>query len=393
MAVQIPTISDLYTSILSKLESELDVQIPFFTKNFLRAMAAVQAAKLKLFYLSIASVQKNVFVDTAEPEVVGGTLERFGRVKLGRNPFVATAGEYEVSVTGTIGATIPANTTFKSNDDSANPDKLFVLDVAYVLISETDSITLRALESGLNSRLSVGDALTSTSPIANIDSTAVVNAETITPLASELLEDYRQKAIEAYRLEPQGGAGADYRLWSYDAQGVQQVYPYAKSGAPNEIDVFVEATEVDSVDGKGTPTGAILTEVEEVIEFNPDVTKPLNERGRRPLGVSAVNVQAVTIKDIDVTITGYQNLTAGKQTEIENAIKAYLSTVRPFVASIDVLTNRNDSMTVFNLIFEVQNAVKNSVFTSLTFEVDSVEVPSFQFTQGDIPYLNSITYV
>lgn len=85
MAVQIPTTQELYTSIKSDLETELNINIPVFGKIFLRALAAVQAAKLKLYYLAIASVQKNIFPDTADPESIGGTLERFGIVKLGRN--------------------------------------------------------------------------------------------------------------------------------------------------------------------------------------------------------------------------------------------------------------------------------------------------------------------
>ncbi|MCK4521555.1 MAG: hypothetical protein KAU20_03195, partial [Nanoarchaeota archaeon] len=112
----IPTISDLYTQILASLEAQYPgMSIPLVGKNFLRAMAAVQAAKLKLAYLAIGDVQKNIFVDLADPAAQGGTLERFGLVKLGRLPFPAIAGIYTIQLTGTLGATIPASSTFKSN--------------------------------------------------------------------------------------------------------------------------------------------------------------------------------------------------------------------------------------------------------------------------------------
>jgi hypothetical protein len=401
MAANIPTLQQLYNDIKSNLESELNITIPLFGKNFLRALAAVQAAKLKLYYLAIANVQKNIFVDTADPEAIGGTLERFGLVKLGRLPFTAQPGTYDVTVTGTIGAIILANTTFKSDDSSLSPGKLFVLDNNYTIVAGVNTIQLRALETGLESTLSIGDGLTATAPIANVDSGAVVTAEAITPLAAENIEDYRDKAIEAYQLEPQGGAGADYRLWSKDVQGVQQSYPYAKTGFSNELIIFVEATIADSTDGKGTPPQTMLDNVWDgsvdpatgVIEFDPDITKPLDERGRRPLALFDIDMQPVTINEIDIIITNYQGLNATKQTSIFNATEAGLAEIRPFVDSVDIVANRNDIFSIFIASFIVQQAEPGSIFTAIVVNVDGVPTPSNQFILGNIPHLNSITYV
>jgi len=52
----IPTLSELFNDVLGDLEAEFNITIPLFGKNFLRALAAVKAAKLKLVYLTIASV-------------------------------------------------------------------------------------------------------------------------------------------------------------------------------------------------------------------------------------------------------------------------------------------------------------------------------------------------
>ena len=131
--ITIPTLKELFDDIVADLESELTVTIPVFGPIFIRALAAVQAAKLKLYYLTIGQLQKNIFVDTADPESSGGTLERFGRIKLNRNPFPATAAQYDIDVTGTIGATIPAGRTFKSDDDALNPGKLYILDAEFEL--------------------------------------------------------------------------------------------------------------------------------------------------------------------------------------------------------------------------------------------------------------------
>ena len=392
MAVQIPTLTELFTSIKGDLESKIGINISLFGKTYLNGLAGVQAAKLKLYYLAIANVQRNIFPDLAESESIGGTLERFGRVKLNRNPFPAKSGQYIVDVTGQIGATINANLTFKSDDSSNNPSKLFILDNSFTFITTTGTITLRALEGGIDSRLNIGDTLTATAPILNANELVTVTTEVVQPLEAEDLEDYREKIVEAFRLEPEGGAGSDYRLWSNDAQGVRTVYPYAKVGFPNEVSVFVESILANSTDGKGTPSSTMLADVESVIEFDPDTTAPLNERGRRPIAAFNIDIQPVSIKDIDITIQGFQNLTVAKQTTIFNALKSGIENIRPFVPSVDIATDRNDVINDSKITFMILDAVP-AVFTSLSFTTNGDPNTPSNFTNGDIPVLNSITYV
>jgi len=390
--ITIPTINQLYTAILGDLQASFGSPVPLFGKNFLRMLAGVQAGKLKLYYLAIANLQKNIFVDTAEPVASGGTLERFGLIKLGRNPFPAQAGQYVILITGTAGSTVPAGMTFKSNDDSISPGMLYVLDVAHNLIATSDSITVRALVGGNGSKLVAADKLTATAPIAGVDALAVVGSEAIQPLDAENLEDYRQKAIDAYRLEPQGGAASDYRLWAFDVPGVQQTYPYAKTGAANEINLFVEAIAGGSTDGKGTPSPAMLAAVQAVIEFDPDTSKPLNERGRRPLGVFAVHYLPVTIKTIDVVIYGFVGLTPAIQALIFTALQNRVNLIRPFVAAADVVANKNDIFDINQIVSIILLTRPGSQFGVVSFSVNGVAQTSWQFINGDIPYFNSVTY-
>lgn len=386
------TFNQLYTDIKADLEAQMQTSIPTIGKAMLRVFAMVQAGKLWLYYLALAKVQKNIFIDTADPESMGGTLQRFGRVKLNRDPFPATPGYYTATVTGTLGGVIPARTTFKSNDDSSHPSKLFILDNSYTMPNTTGTITLRALEAGLDASLIVGDKLTSTAPIALVNSLATIASITTEPRAAESIEEYRQAGILAYQLEAQGGAGGDYTIWASDAQGVKTVYPYAKNGEVGQIDLYVEATTADSTDGHGTPSAQLLLDVEEVIERDPDITKPLYERGRRPISAWQINYLPVLPKSVIVTITGYVGITTAKQTLIQNAIVDALALIRPFVASRDVLANRNDTLSINKLSFIVQTAVPQSVFTSITMTVSGTSYTSYQFTGGNIPYLGSIVY-
>lgn len=392
--ITIPTLSQLYTAVLSDLEAQYGISIPLVGKNYLRGLAAVQAAKLKLYYLAIGNLQKNIFVDTAESESIGGTLERFGRVKLGRNPFAAVAGQYELTVTGNVSQTIPAGSTFKADDTATSPGIIYVLDSAYTLVATTDTITVRALTAGDAGKLSIGNTITPTQPLVAINSgpgSCIVASEIIEPLEAETLEAYRTAILQSYRLEAQGGSASDYRLWSQDAQGVAAVYPYARAGYPCQINLYVEATIADSIDGKGTPSSAILLDVEDVVDMNPDTTIPLLERGRRPLQV-VVNYLPITPKTINIVITGYTGITAAQQLTIAAALTTMIDSIRPFIAASDVLSERNDTLDVNKIIAAIITDQPGAVFTSVAFTVDLVSQITYTFTAGNIPSMGTVTY-
>lgn len=384
----IPNLQDLYNDYLADLQNSYGVIIASFGKVWLRALAAVQSGKLYQFYLGLANVQKNIFVDTCDQ----AELPRWGLVKLNRNPFAARAGQYTATVTGTLGATIPAQTTFKSDDTSTSPGFLFVLDAAYTMPGTTGTITLRALTAGTDAALLVADTLTATAPIAGVDFGATVSAITLQAAAAEDLEQYRALILQAFRLEAQGGARSDYRLWSANAQGVQSVYPYARSGEPWAVDLYVEATTADSTDGKGTPSALLLADVEAVVEFDPDTTKTLYERGRRPLG-AIVYVAAITPLDIDINIVNYQGRTAAIEAAITASITSTVNAVRPFLAGSDILADQNDQLDNNKIVAAIFNARPGSIFNTVELRVNGVLVPSYTFINGNIPYLNSVNFV
>ncbi len=386
----IPTLSELLESIKSDLKNKLGITDSLIGKTVLNAFAIVQAAKMKIFYLLISFIYDNIFVDTASSESVGGTLERFGLIKLGRLPNPATSGEYKIAVTGTIGATILAGTTYKSLDASSNPNHIFVVDVAVVLTTSPQDIDIRSLDLGSDSRLEIDDQLQLTAPISNIDSFSSVSSVEVIPVDEEDIESYREKVILAYQQEPQGGAKTDYRLWSADASGVRFVYPYVKDGAAGQIDLYIEAFAIDSTDGNGTPTVAILTEVEDVVNFDPDVSKPLNSRGRRPM-LSEVNYLSIITIPVDIEVVDLSDVSY--LTAIKEAIRTFLLDIRPFIDGADNPNNQQ-----INKLYEsdIVNIVRDVIggantFSEIIMEVNSVVYSLYEFTGGDIPYINTVT--
>jgi hypothetical protein len=223
-----------------------------------------------------------------------------------------------------------------------------------------------------------------------VNSTGTVTAEAVQPLAAETLEDYRTATLTSFRLEAQGGSAADYRLWALDAQGVAAIYPYTKSGETNANNIYVEATTEDSTDGHGTPSVGIMDDLEEVINFNPDTTLELNERGRRPLNV--INyILPVTPIPVDIEITG-SSFTVAQQALITTALTNAIALVRPFVLDADVLEDRNDSLDTNKINGIIYSQVPGAVYGAVVLTVGGVEVLSYNFTDGNIPYVDTVTF-
>lgn len=387
----IPSLQDLYTKLASDLKSKLgltDDQLKMVSD----ALASVLGAQLKLCYLFLQDVQNNVFPDTADTAANGGTLERLGQIYLNRQPFPATEGIYTAVVTGTAGAVIDASTTFKSSDNSNAPGNLYILDAEYTLTGVDDVITIRSLNMGLAYLLKIGDNLGATQPIIGVNNTIAVNAVTQAPEEAESTDIYRQAILDAIRLEPQGGAKTDYRLWASDAQGVRKVYPYVKNGEAGTVQVFTEATTDDSIDGNGTPSDALMTAVAAVIEFDPDESIPTNDRGRRPIQAN-VDVLPIVTLPVDVVITGLQTTSAAIRAGIVSDLIGFLYDIRPYIAGADLPRDKNDILTAVKL----QSVVGDSIGTSNTFLgfamfVDGVQVNTFTFALANIPYLRNVNY-
>lgn len=390
----IPSIIELNEDIANDLRSKLGLTDDDL-KKVVSALPLVLSAQFKLSYLFLGDIQDNCFPDKASTELNGGTLERQGRIYLNRNPFPDSIGVFKFSVTGVAGSVLRSDLTFKSNDDALNAGQVYVLDTEYTLTGTADVIEVRSIGAGVDYNLSVGNNLTITEPVIGVDKTVTVSEVVTQPTAGETEELYRQAILNAIQLEPQGGAKSDYRIWSGDAQGVRLVYPYVRDGEAGTVDIYVEATLIDSADGKGTPTNAIMYGtggVEDVINFDPDTTKPDYERARRPMQAN-VEVSAITLIPVDVTITGLNDDSASVQTAIESSLKDFIYDVRPFIDGADLLRNKNDILYSGNVQGVVTSALLNgNFFNVLELKVDGNIVTSYEFGLGNIPYLRNLIF-
>lgn len=387
----IPSTVELQNRLSADITSRLEIS-DVGQKRVIDAIAAVLAGELKLTYLYLQDIQNNLFPDTADLAIDGGELNRHGQIQLNRQPRPATSGIYLVSVDGEVNAVLRAGLTFKSNSESKSPGNLYILESDYILTGTDDEITLRSLEAGPDFILEVGDTLTATEPLIGVDQIATIANVTTAPSAAESINLYRKNIIDAIRLEPQGGSKTDYRVWAADAQGVERVYPYVKIGEAGTVQVYVEATVTDSTDGKGTPSSALLSAVEEVINFDPDTSLETNQRGRIPIGVS-LEVLPILTQPVDVEIIGLQNDVPSVRSSITSNLIDFLFTVRPYISGADLPRDKNDILTAVKAQSIISDTVGNAnTFTDFKISVDGVEINTYTFSGGNIPYLRNVTY-
>jgi uncharacterized phage protein gp47/JayE len=387
----IPKIQQLNANIAADFKNKLNLANDSL-KKVLNAMSLVFAAQFHLAYLYLRDIQDNIFPDTANTESVGGTLERQGRIYLNRDRFPDSIGSFKVSVDSVAGSVLRKNLTFKSNEGTLNPGQLYVLDAEYICTGTDDEITIRSLGAGSTFNLAVGNNLTITEPVIGVEKTVSVIQVITQPRAGETVELYRQAILNAIQLEPQGGSRADYRQWATDAQGVRLIYPYIADVTTGVVSIYVEAVLIDSTDNLGTPTLAILNDVEDVINFDPDVTKPTYERGRKP-AQAFLDMQPITLVPVDITITGLNTNTIDIQNTIQGSVESLLYKIRPFIAGADLLRNKNDILYYGRMQSTVTESLTNgNFFDNLDLFVDGNSIVSYEFNLGNVPYLRNLIF-
>ena len=385
------TIIELKEQISKDLRNRLSISDDKL-KKVLDALSGVLAAQFKLAYLGVEDAQRNLYPDTADTFENGGSLNRLGSIYLNRDIRPATSAIYRANVTGVEDSVLRSGLTFKSNIDSSNPNKLYILENEYTLTGSNDLITVRSVDGGLDYSQDNGNNLTITEPVIGVDKTVVINKSGFIaftdPLAAETTQEFRNSILNAIQLEPQGGSKSDYRIWASDAAGVRFVYPYVKDGEAGTVQIFVESSG-----NNGVPSQSILDEVEEVINFDPDETKPTAQRARRPM---QANLEVIPIDpiDVEINITGLEDSSTIVRDAIELNLIEFLKNIRPFVDGSDLLRNKNDILYSAKLQGVVSNVLDpDNFFNNFSMLIDGVSQTSFIFSREKIPNLINVNYL
>ena len=126
--------------------------------------------------------------------------------------------------------------------------------------------------------------------------------------------------------------------------------------------------------------------------MDPDDTKPINERGRKPMQ-TILEILPITLKPVDVVILGLNQNNLDIQNLLKTNLKLFLKEVRPFIDGADLLKNKNDFLYAGKIQGVISDTLGNgNFFNDVKVFVDGQEIDSYKFTLSNIPFLRYVTY-
>lgn len=209
----IPSTNQIRDQIIADYQSALGQTIPVMPKAFIRILASAIAGVLHLAYRFGAWIYRQIFATTADLEA----LQRIGgQYSVTRLP--AVRAELTASVSGVAGTIIPTGTTYQTGGIVYETTDAETLDGI-----GSGEIELQCLTAGTLGNLPNSTVLEIVSPIAGLDSEAVVTATIVTGENAEAIEDYRDRILLKIQQKPQGGAIPDFITWTREVAGVVKV--------------------------------------------------------------------------------------------------------------------------------------------------------------------------
>jgi len=398
MALNTPTTQEISDTIVNQISASISQTIPLLPLAFTRVLAKVLAGVYILLFKYIGWNFLQEFVRTAsfqQTTILGQTLTplvEWGRLIGLGDPDASTPAELviDITVTTQVGSLL-AGTQLTSNKNGVT----YLLLSAVALDAATVQGTIRAstdvdgnTDTGTAGNLDPADVVSFVNPIDNVERDTAVASTSVTGADAETEAAYRQRVIDRFSQQPQGGAGVDYVIWGTSVSAIINIYPY--KGTPGYVDVYAEANT--DIDPDGIPTAGQLTDVETAITYDEEGLQT-----RKPVNVF-LNVYAITRKGYTVTVTGLTvDDPATVQANVTSAVEDYFLSRESFIDGVTGLP-RQDYIKLSNVVSIVDDFVSaaGGSFTSVAVivTIGSVPVPiQDQLTLGEKAKADAVNYV
>ena len=390
MSISTLTTKEINDLIISQLESSLATTIPLLPKSFLRVIAKVIAATITMLYKygSFMFLQLFVRQSSYSSTVINGQsitpLIEWGRLLIGEDPTPATNAELiiDITVINQVGVLSVGSQLIGPGNGVTY---LTLSDVA--LSAATVQVNIQAVSdeqggsgAGIIGNLDNGAELTFANPLANISNTATV-ASTVTQGSDmETEEAYRDRVVDRFQKEPQGGAYADYEAWAEETPGIINAYPYS-GDCPGQVDVYLEATTASSGSADGIPTQAQLdTALDDYINVDS-----AGLASRRPANALA-NTYPISRRGFAVQVVGMADVdsVASAQTDISDALTDFFLQREPYIPGLSI-PPRLDRVTVATVSGIVDDVVssRGGIFQSVGVTTEDTIALSNSSVDGD----------
>lgn len=399
MAYKNKSIKEVEALLINSFEHEFNKKLRLLPKSFIRVFCRVLAGVFIILYKQIGWYFLQLFPETADWQEVTILEQRIRPlVKLGAlfgigEPLagVQWQGIIEVDVLKT-GGVLYSGTQLKSSVTG----KLYVASETKTLLLNKESVKVVCTEIGTAGNLEKNDVLNFVNPYGFIKSEAVILEVERMGLDEELEANYRERLINRFRLQPQGGALADYRIWAADVPGVLRVYPYNDKEQPGGVLLYVSG--IPSVFNDRIPDKGLLKKVGEVCTYDPETGKAI----RKPLTAmldpknngSYENIKPISVIEIEVAVTGVTGIAPADFAElIKPALKNYFLDRDLYIRGLSDDNNRtnvvskNHVITVINQIAVTAKAV----FEEVVLKKENVVFSSYVLDDGKLAKLGAFS--
>ncbi len=230
MALTKPTIQELTERIQADMVSRLSVNA-VLRRSIIRVIARCFAGAVYLLYGLVFELSRQRFTKYATGSYLDDDGEEWGVVRKS-----ATFASGPVTFTGDNGAVVPAGWIV------ANADRdQFAVDADITITGGIGTGTVTALEPGSNSNTPEGSAIELVSPIAGVESDAVVASGGITG-GTDLESDdsLRDRILSKKRQQGLGGNENDWIVWTKNYQGLQitRVWVFPQYAGARTVGIF-----------------------------------------------------------------------------------------------------------------------------------------------------------
>lgn len=398
MAYENKTVDYVYNLLIESFQEKFNNKLRLLPKSFIVILSKVLSVIFVLPYKVCGWFYLQLFPDTASFDrvnVMGISLQPL--VKLGVNIGVGepTSGQaWEGLVSATVvteGQAITAGTQLKSDVTGL----MYVVSETVTTEGQSVNVPVYCVQSGSGGNLAQGDEIKFVSPLGFIAQDAVVASTTKEGLDEETADHYRARVVNRYSTQPQGGALSDYRIWSYDAPGVLQTYPYNGEDSPGDVEIYVAGnTDVypDRVPGR-----ELCVAVGEACTYDPETgiadRKPLTAILDPDYNGTYRNIQPVSIVTVDVSVTDVVGVDVSDfGAAYKSVCDDYLLGREPYIRGLSDENNKTNSIQK-NTLIALANSVATSLkaqFGTVTMNINNVQVDNYNLDRGKLSALGHL---
>ena len=285
-----PSISDLIDRISDDLDARLPGEESRIRGSILWVLARVLAGGVFPLYLLLQWAARQILPDTAET----AQLERWADI-YGLSRTAATPATGTTRFTGVNGTAIPIGTTIQRADGEQ-----YTTDAGAVIAAGIADVAITAVVAGESGNQAGSVVLALATPIAGIDTDSNTQGDLDGGTDDESDASLLERVLQRIREPPQGGAVADYVLWSQSALStVDRVWVYPLEPTIGAVTVRFSIEWDGSTPSSVVPGAPAIAAVQAYVDVRAPVT-------------ADVTVAAVTGRAIPMTVLLVDNSAANQ---------------------------------------------------------------------------------